>query len=145
MVDARRRLTMCKVLPALTSLVALVPSILLAQQPSPAPAPNPAAALKTFASSSDVAELVAKAKRERKPDQPNLNQRVVGLAPYTVNLEYRPGVAAASVHEREAELFLVVEGTATAVTGGKLVNERRVNADNLTGTGVEGGTSQRMA
>ena len=121
-----------------------VASAVFAQQPSPAPAPT-AAAMKLFAASNDVAALVAKARADRKPDQPMLAQRVVGLAPYTVNLEYRPGVGPASVHEREAELFYVVDGTATAVTGGKLVNERRTNADNLTGTAIEGGNSQRVA
>ena len=121
-----------------------VASAVFAQQPAPAPAPT-AAAMKLFASSSEVAALVAKAKSDRKADQPMLAQRVVGLAPYTVNLEYRPGVGPASVHEREAELFYVVDGTATAVTGGKLVNERRTNADNLTGTAIEGGTEQRVS
>jgi len=123
---------------------AAVASAGFAQQPAPAPAPSPAA-MKLFASTSDVAALVAKAKADRKADQPMLAQRVVGLAPYTVNLEYRPGVGPASVHEREAELFYVVDGTATAVTGGKLVNERRTNADNLTGTGIEGGIEQRVS
>src|SRR5262249_14830077 len=113
-----------------------------AQQP-PA-APNAPAAMKLFASSADVAALVAKAKSDRKADQPLLAQRVLGLSPYVVNLEYRPGVGPASVHEREAELFYVLDGTATAVTGGKLINERRTNPDNLTGTGIDGGTSQRV-
>ncbi len=108
------------------------------------PASNPAAAIKLFASSSDVAALVARARSERKPDQPMVSQRVVRLAPFSVNLEYRPGVGPAAVHEHEAELFYVLEGTATAVTGGTLVNERRTNAENLTGSAIAGGTSQRL-
>jgi mannose-6-phosphate isomerase-like protein (cupin superfamily) len=125
----------------------LLTAAAVAQQPAAAPAAqNPAAAMKLFASSADVAGLVAKAKSDRKVDQPMLVQRVVGLAPpYTVNLEYRPGVGPASVHEREAELFYVLEGTATAVTGGKLVNERRTNPENLSGTAIDGGTSQHMS
>src|SRR5436309_966310 len=94
-------------------------TLALAQQPAQ-PA-NAAAAMKLFASSSDVAALLAKAKTDRKADQPMLVQRIVGLAPYVVNLEYRPDVGPASVHEREAEFFYVLDGTATAVTGGKLV------------------------
>jgi quercetin dioxygenase-like cupin family protein len=49
------------------------------------------------------------------------------------------------VHEREAEIFYVIDGSATLVTGGKLVKESRTNAENLTGTGIEGGTPQAVA
>ena len=48
-------------------------------------------------------------------------------------------VGPASVHEKEAELFYVIDGSGTLVTGGKLVGETRTNADNLAGTAIEGG------
>ncbi len=51
----------------------------------------------------------------------------------------------AAVHETEAELFYVVDGSATLVTGGKLTGESRTNAENLTGNGIEGGTSRHVA
>lgn len=112
----------------------------LAQQPDPN-------AVREFASGLDVSALIAKAKAERKPEQGNFVQTVVRLPPYTVNLEYRvPDVRqGASVHEREAEIFFVVEGTGTANTGGKLKDERRSNAENLSGTGIEGGTSRQVS
>jgi mannose-6-phosphate isomerase-like protein (cupin superfamily) len=59
--------------------------------------------------------------------------------------EYRAAVANAAVHETEAELFYVVDGSATLVTGGKLTNSNRTNAENLTGSGIEGGMSRRVA
>jgi mannose-6-phosphate isomerase-like protein (cupin superfamily) len=108
--------------------------------------PDPKA-IKAFASAMDVSALIAKAKAERKPDQGNFVQTVVQLPPYTVNLEYRvPDVRqGASVHEREAEIFFVVEGSGTAITGGKLKDERRSNAENLSGTGIDGGTSRQVS
>jgi mannose-6-phosphate isomerase-like protein (cupin superfamily) len=121
--------------------VALVSVSVHAQQAAQSPAP----AMKTFASSADVAALVAKARSERKEGQALVAQSIVQLAPYNASLEYRAAVAAASVHEREAELFYVVDGSATMVTGGKLVNESRTNPANLTGSGVEGGTSRHVA
>ena len=102
-------------------------------------------AVKTFASSADVAELIAKAKRDHKEGQANLVQRILSLAPYNANLEYRTTAAPASVHEREAEMFYVIEGSGTLVTGGKLVEEKRTNAENLSGSAVEGGNSQNVA
>ena len=52
---------------------------------------------------------------------------------------------AASVHETEAELFYVIDGAGTVVTGGKLVEERRTNPENLTGTSIAGGVSKKVA
>jgi mannose-6-phosphate isomerase-like protein (cupin superfamily) len=102
-------------------------------------------AVKTYSSAADVAGLLAKAKSERKENQPLVVERILQLAPYNANLEYRASVGAASVHEREAEMFYVIEGSATMVTGGKLVNESRTNAENLTGTAIEGGTPRNVA
>jgi mannose-6-phosphate isomerase-like protein (cupin superfamily) len=108
-------------------------------------AQSPAPAMKTFASSADVAALIAKAKSERKEGQAVVAQPIVQLAPYNATLEYRAAVGTASVHEREAELFYVIDGSATMITGGKLVNESRTNPANLTGSAVEGGTSRHLA
>lgn len=123
----------------LSIAIALLISTAQAQQPAQPP--------KLFTSSADIAALIAKAKADRKPDQANFIQTVVREAPYQMNLEYRAaGVASpASVHEHEAELFVVVEGSGTITTGGKLHDEKRTNATNLSGTGIDGGTPRRVA
>ena len=128
----------------LGTIFTLISSAALAQQPA---AQGPAPVAKLFAGSADVTAMIAKAKAERKPDQANFVQPIVQLAPYTANLEYRAaGVnAPASVHEREAEMFFVVEGAGTLVTGGTLRDEKRTNAENLTGSAIEGGTPRRVA
>jgi mannose-6-phosphate isomerase-like protein (cupin superfamily) len=114
----------------------------MAQQAGAQPA---AQAMKIFASSADVTAMIAKAKSERKEGQAVLSQRILQLAPYNANLEYRASVGPAAVHEKEAEMFYVIDGTATLVTGGKLVKETRTNPENLSGTGIEGGASQAIA
>jgi mannose-6-phosphate isomerase-like protein (cupin superfamily) len=113
-----------------------------AQQPA---APAAAQAMTLFASSAEVAALAAKAKAEIKPGQPILAQPIVQMGAYRANLEYRNAVGPASIHEKEAELFYVIDGSATIVTGGTLADEKRTNADNRTGTGVKGGTPRRIA
>jgi mannose-6-phosphate isomerase-like protein (cupin superfamily) len=113
-------------------------TLAVAQQPA-------AQAMKTFASSADITAMMAKAKAERKQDQPLVAQPILRLAPYNANLEYRAAVGPAAVHEKEAEMFYVVDGSATLVTGGKLTKESRTNAENLSGTGIEGGTPQQVA
>ena len=128
---------LCTILTLL--MTAAIARQLTAQNPPPPP--------KLFASAADVTAMIAKAKAERKPDQPNFIQPIVGLAPYTANLEHRvAGIPApASVHEREAEMFYVVEGSGTLVTGGTLREEKRTNAENLSGSGIDGGASRRVA
>jgi len=121
--------------------VAIVMSSVAIAQQAGGPA---AAAGKTMVSAADVAGLIAKAKAERK-DQPTIAQSLLQLAPYNVSLEYRASVGNAAMHETEAELFYVVDGSATLVTGGKLAGEKRTNAENLTGTGIEGGDSRHVA
>lgn len=123
-------------------VLALMAAAVVAQQPAPQ---SPDQAMKMFASSADITAMIAKAKNERKEGQGIVSQRILQLAPYNANLEYRASVAAAAVHEREAEMFYVIEGSATMVTGGKLVNETRPNPDNLSGTAIEGGTPRTIA
>lgn len=112
-----------------------------AQQPAAA---GGAPMMKLFSSAADIQELIAKAKRDRKGDQPTVSEPILRLAPYNANLEYRAAVGPAAVHETEAEIFYVIEGSGTMTTGGKLIDEKRTNAENLTGTGIEGGSSRTL-
>jgi mannose-6-phosphate isomerase-like protein (cupin superfamily) len=122
------------------ALTMLSASTALAQQAAPG-----AASSRTMVSAADVQAMIAKAKSERKEGQALLAQSMIQLAPYNVSLEYRAAVANAAVHETEAELFYVVDGSATLVTGGKLTGETRTNAANLSGKGIEGGMSRKVA
>jgi len=111
----------------------------------PVAAQTSEAAVAKYVSSADIQALVTKAMAEHKPGAANTLESILQLAPYNVNLEYRTGVATASVHEHEAELFVVLDGSGTVVTGGKLINEKRVDAANLQGTGIEGGMPRAVA
>src|SRR5436309_52495 len=119
-------------------LVMLLSSLIWAGQRSAQTAP-PQPLQGGAVTAADLLAIVAKLPADR-----NQNQTFLQLAPYNVNLEHRVMVAQASVHEKEAELFYVIDGGGTIVTGGKLTGEQRTNADNLTGTGVEGGASKKL-
>jgi mannose-6-phosphate isomerase-like protein (cupin superfamily) len=101
------------------------------------------ATLKSIASSSDVAAIVARLKSQ--PPQPLRAAPMLQLPPYNVNVEYRTAVAPASVHDTEVELFYVIDGAATFVTGGELVDGQRPNPQNQTGKSIKGGTSQHVS
>jgi mannose-6-phosphate isomerase-like protein (cupin superfamily) len=120
--------------------VTLVAGMAVAQQSG-----SPEKSVKTFASSAEAAALLAKAKADRKDGQALVSESLLQLAPYIGNLEYRASVGDATVHVREAELMYVIDGTATMITGGKLVNESRKNPDNPRGSAIEGGLTREIS
>ena len=124
---------------AVTTIFACAAVVLSAQAPAP---PQ-----KLFASGADVAAMMAKAKNERKPDQPNFIQPIIVDGAYRANLEYRVhGIDTnPNNHEQQDELVYVVEGAGKLTTGGKLRDEKRINPTNLTGSSLEGGTSRLIA
>ena len=136
---------------ATAGVLVLLSGTAWAQQPAApppgrgAPAPAPATDLTkgTVMTSADLHAAIAKAGDAR----PMTSTRVFTLAgdkPYAVAVEHRmPMPQNASVHETEAELFYLIDGSATMVTGGKLVGETR-NGVNLSGTGIEGGTPTKL-
>lgn len=140
--NVRRRVNVRKLLMG-AAVAATIAFPVTAQQA----APPASAAPRLFTSSAELTAMIARAKSERRPDQANFAQPIVQAGPYNANLEYRvAGINAnASVHERDAEMFYVVEGAGTLVTGGKLRDERRTNADNLSGSGIDGGNARRVA
>jgi len=120
----------------------LVAAVALAKQPAPQAPEKPT---KTFTSAAEVAALIAKAKSERKDGQPLVTEPMLELGSYDGHLEYRASVGNAAVHEKEAEAFYVIDGSATLVTGGQLVKQTRTNPENLSGSAIEGGSSRTIA
>jgi mannose-6-phosphate isomerase-like protein (cupin superfamily) len=128
----------------------LVTAIALAKQPTPKPLAQPAPqssekSTNLFMSASQVNDLIEKAKSERKPNQANVLEPILELGGYDGHLEYRASVGNATVHETEAELFYVIDGSATLTTGGKLVDGKRTDAANLNGSAIDGGTKRNIA
>jgi mannose-6-phosphate isomerase-like protein (cupin superfamily) len=118
---------------AFTFLAAVAASAATAQTP-----------MTQYMSDKDIMALLEKAKADRKNDAPLVPEPILQLAPYKAQLEYRPLKAPAALHEKDAELFVILQGTGDIITGGKLVNEKRVNAANLTGTDIADGQTHHV-
>jgi mannose-6-phosphate isomerase-like protein (cupin superfamily) len=96
--------------------------------------------MKTMASSADVNALIAKAKAM--PPKPLISQNIVGTGMSRANLEYRAGPASpASIHDTENELMYVIQGGGTLVVGGSLVDGKRTNPTNQSGSSITGGNN----
>jgi len=110
-------------------------SLILAAFAALLPAQQPAATdLRTFSSSADVQALIAKAKAERKDGQAIVAEKILSFAPYAATLEYRAIGGNAAVHDKDAEMMYVIEGSGTIVTGGK-----------MNGAKIDGGEARKVS
>jgi mannose-6-phosphate isomerase-like protein (cupin superfamily) len=126
---------------SLAAALFLLPSLVSAQQPGAQPQPQTDRTKATQMAAADLHAALAKLPGDR----PASSVRVFSLAPYNVNVERRLAMPqGASLHEAQAELFYVIEGSATLLTGGKLVGETR-NGTNLSGKSIDGGTAQKFS
>lgn len=78
-------------------------------------------------------------------DRPAGSVRVFTLDPYAVGVEQRqPLTQGAASHADRAELFYVIDGSGTMLTGGT-IPDGKVNGVNTQGTSISGGTRINFA
>ena len=97
-----------------------------------------------IATAADIAAALVKMGK-----QPHVNDAVIQISPFRVLVENRnPGPQGANLHQNAAEVYYVMEGAATIVTGGRLIDPvvaADQSAGNFRGVGVEGGVSQKIS
>jgi len=94
----------------------------------------------SYASPADVAAATERSKAAKSLSA----EAVVALPPLRVSVEYRGKPTPASVHEKNNELINVLSGSGTMIVGGTLKDEKRRDATNRTGTGIDGGRSYEL-
>jgi glc operon protein GlcG len=62
-----------------------------------------------------------------------------------VNASRRDGPGEAELHLTDADIFYVLQGQATFVTGGEIVQPRNVSATEIRGIALTGGEERRIA
>lgn len=72
-----------------------------------------------------------------------INKRVLEGGKYSINIRIIKETSAPLVHSTSADVWVMEEGSAVAVTGGKLLDpKKRPNGDDTAGSSIEGGTEQ---
>ena len=73
-----------------------------------------------------------------------INHRVMEGGKYSINIRIIKETSAPLVHGTSADVWVMEEGSAIAVTGGKLMNPKKTNpaVDDISGSSIEGGTEQ---
>ena len=118
-------------------LLALAVSILVTGGALQAQAPAPTD--RTRATHFTAADLQA-ALAKLPTDRPNASVRVFTLDPYSVGVEQRqPRAQGAAAHADRAELFYVIDGSGTMLTGGT-ISDGKAAGVNTQGTTITGGT-----
>ena len=102
-------------------------------------AQTPAPTDRTKATHFSAADLQA-ALAKLPTDRPNAAARVFTLVPYAVSVEQRqPREQGAASHADRAELFYVIDGAGTMLTGGTITDGKQTGV-NTQGTTIAGGT-----
>jgi mannose-6-phosphate isomerase-like protein (cupin superfamily) len=74
-----------------------------------------------------------------------INKRVVDGGAYSINIRIVKEGDAPLVHASSADVWVTMEGSATAITGGQLVDgKKRPNVDDEAGTAIRGGVEQAL-
>jgi len=104
-------------------LLAVASCVLLAADPTPV----------TYVDSSRVATALEKGGALAKGSD------------FTVSGARRTGPGQVEVHEKETDIFYIVDGEATFVTGGKMINGKQSKPDQWLGESIEGGEVHHLA
>ena len=74
-----------------------------------------------------------------------MNKRVLEGGSHSINIRIVTPKDAPLVHANSLDIWLVSAGSATAVTGGQLLDmKKRPNSDDLAGTSIQGGIEQPL-
>jgi glc operon protein GlcG len=57
----------------------------------------------------------------------------------------RDKAGSAELHEKDTDVFYIVDGTATYVTGGKMIDSKTTGAGEVRGSGIEGGETRQLS
>jgi mannose-6-phosphate isomerase-like protein (cupin superfamily) len=110
----------------------------------PAPAPSAATPSVTYYSAADLKSLGTKLGADsRHAKFVSKNLETYSLH-YTM-LAHREGDGSAELHVHEADLFFVVDGEATIITGGKMVSTHTEKPGEIRGTSITGGDRRKLS
>jgi glc operon protein GlcG len=71
-------------------------------------------------------------------------QPLVENGQYKIHASHRDGPGKSEVHEHETDIIYVLEGTATFVTGGKVVDGQMIAPGEIRGAGIDGGETRQL-
>jgi mannose-6-phosphate isomerase-like protein (cupin superfamily) len=103
-------------------------------------APSPATDKATYFANSDIQNIWKDLEARQA-----LNKRVLEGGAYSINIRIVKPTDPPLMHAKSLDIWLVSAGSATAVTGGQLLEiKKRPNSDDAAGTSIKGGVEQAL-
>lgn len=97
-----------------------------------------------FAAAATVQAQVEQMRKAMKPGQGFLWRPLVHGGDAVAALEYWTKPAKPAVHPKQAEYVIVIAGSGTMVSGGRMMNPSATNPDLIEGSRIVGGTSRKL-
>lgn len=97
-----------------------------------------------FAPSAAVQAQVEQMRKTMKPGQGFLWQPLVRGGDAVAALEYWTKPAKPAVHPKQAEYVIVIAGSGTMISGGKMLDAATTNPDLIEGSKIEGGVTRKL-
>ncbi len=69
---------------------------------------------------------------------------LIEIENYKVHASHRDGAGTVEVHERDTDIVYVLEGSATLVTGGEMVDGKPIAKEEIRGASIRGGETRRI-
>lgn len=123
-------------------VVAICTVVVAAQTPAPAEPP-----VATDITATEIRSFIDALPRDRVSDNPIRGVEVTGDYRIGVYGVYRPRElpGGSNLHQvNTTEIYYMLSGYATLVTGGTMTDARQENANWVRGTGIDGGVSRRV-
>ncbi len=64
---------------------------------------------------------------------------------YQVSAGHRTDPGTPEIHLKDTDIFYVIDGSASIVTGGKIVEEKTIATDEIRGTSITGGETRQLS
>jgi glc operon protein GlcG len=70
---------------------------------------------------------------------------LIEIANYKVHASHRDGPGIAEVHETDTDIIYMLDGSATLMTGGSVVEGKIIEPEEIRGKHIDGGEARRLA
>ncbi len=92
-----------------------------------------------------VKDIQNRANRLASEKKPFAAEDIARYGNHYTMLAYREATGSSELHEHEADIFVVENGEATLLSGGKVVNPKTVKAGEIRGSSITGGERHTLS
>lgn len=93
---------------------------------------------------SDLKQLAQKLTAQSKKEGGFAGETLTRYGNHLTMLAHRERTGSSEVHEKVNDVFVIVDGDCSLLTGGKMVNPKTTATNEIRGSGIQGGTSRKL-